>query len=101
MTNTGLKKKVINVDLMQYNAMVMYETEKKSEKEKFKEDIKSFKQMRTIEEARLLAEKIFPPIVGEFNKFYINNMKCIVVNKRDLFRICIDSEKEFLCFEYK
>lgn len=100
MNNVNSKNKVINIDLIQYNAMILVETKKNSEEEKFNEEIKNFEKIDSIEEARLFAAKILPPMVNGINRFYIGNIKCIVINKKDLFRICVDSEKEFLCFEY-
>lgn len=67
--------------------------------EEFKERIKPFKNVSTLEEAKELAERILP-VKFNINRFRIGNAECIVVNKPDLFRICVNTEDEFISYDF-
>ena len=63
------------------------------------ERVNKFKDVDSLYEARQLAEKIIPTKM-EVTGFYVGNAKCTIVNRSNLFRISLDSEKEFLCYDF-
>ena len=89
----------VQIDLKQieaFNDTVKNSLEKVNN---FKERLKSFEEVKSLEEAKALAAKIMP-VSGEFNKFSIGDAKCTIINKKDLFRISVDSEQEFIVYDF-
>ena len=71
-----------------------------SEKSKaFLERIKPFKDVTNLSEAKELAARILP-VKEDITTFYVGNIKCTVINKENLFRLCIDSPQEFICYNF-
>ena len=70
------------------------------EYEKFKEKLKVFDDVKTPGEAKSLA-KNFLPISNEINFLNAGNAKCVIIMRRDLFRILIQSDEEFICYNFK
>lgn len=93
------KTKHIDPLLLQYEANVDLEKEKLNKLNEFKKRIEPFKTIKTFDEAKTLASRILPT-ANEINRFYVGDVKCTVVNKKDLFRICIDSATEFISYDF-
>lgn len=87
-----------NTYLYQVNGFV---TDKQEEDklEKFKERIEPFKNVSTLEEAKALAEKILP-VKLNISRFRIGSAECIIINKPNQFRICLQSDSEFISYDF-
>ena len=75
------------------------ENKEKQKVENLKVRLSEFGNIKTIEEAKELAKKILP-VANELNRFRVGNAKCVVVNKPTLFRICLDTEDEFIAYDF-
>ena len=64
---------------------------------KFKEKLKVFEGVKSISEAKEIA-KSFLPCKNEKTYLKIGNAKCVIISRGDVFRICLDGEKEFTCY---
>ena len=67
--------------------------------EKFKERLEAFKHVHTLKEARELLNKTMP-IKLDRTTFYIGEAKCVIVNTDKRLRICFDTPKEFISFDF-
>ena len=67
--------------------------------EKFKERVKQFETISTLQEAKDLALKILP-VAKDVSSFRVGSAKCTVVNRDDMFRICVDTAEEFICYDF-
>ena len=91
-----------NSNWLNYNAA---EEEKRIVKEReqkyleFKERISKFENIVTLDDARALAKQILPT-AQELSQFRIGTAICTVVNKNDMVRISLDSDKEFICYDF-
>lgn len=91
-----------NIDWMNYNAA---EQEARIVKEKeqkyleFKERISKFENIVTLDDARALARQILPT-AQEISQFRVGAAVCTVVNKDNMVRISLDSDKEFICYDF-
>lgn len=65
----------------------------------FKERIAQFNNVITLDEARELAKKILPTAKEEC-EFKIGNAVCTVINKKNIIRISLNSDKEFICYDF-
>ena len=65
--------------------------------EKFKTRLKIFSGVDSITKAKELA-KGFLPIENEKNYLKIGNARCVIISRGDVFRICLDSEYEYICY---
>lgn len=84
---------------LQYNAVSDLEQNNKVKLELFILRISPFKHIKSLKDAKELAAKILPT-ANELNRFYIGSAKCIIVNKKDLFRISLITEKEFISYSF-
>ena len=87
---------------MEYNQMEIMaklESQNADKYKKFMERVDEFKNVTTLEEAHELAKKILPTS-QEVSSFYVGNAKCVVVNTKDKLRISIDSDKEFISYDF-
>ena len=94
--------KVLSGDIHSFNqmeAMFQIEKQNKSKFENFKKRIKEFETVSTLEDAKALAEKILP-IANEKNIFRIGPAKCTIICNEELFRISLDSEEEFIAYDF-
>jgi hypothetical protein len=89
----------INYTYLQYSVSADAEKSKREKYLAFKQRIENFKLVRTIEQARELAQKILPTS-NEITMFDVGNAKCVVINSLDLFRITIDSPEECICYDF-
>ena len=92
--------KSLNPLLMQYQAISGFEAEKSNKINEFMHRIAKFKDVTSLEDAKELATKILPT-ANEVNRFYIENAKCVVINKDDMFRISLDTAEEFIAYDFR
>ena len=87
------------MDYNQLEALSKLEKQNAEKYQNFIERIDEFKNITTLEDARELAKRILPT-KQEISKFYVGNAKCVVVNTEKQFRLSIDSEKEFISYDF-
>lgn len=90
------------VDWFNYNSMESIVKNAQQNEDKyaeFKERIVQFEKIKTLEEAKELSEKILP-VAKEHNQFKIGDAVCTIVNRPDMFRISLDSAKEFISYDF-
>lgn len=61
--------------------------------------IEPFKNAHSISEAKELAEKILPS-KDESTSFYIGNLKCTVYNRKNHFKLSIDTPEQFVSYNF-
>ncbi len=83
----------------QYDAQRQISLANKQKYDQFKKRIEQFMNIQTLEEAKELAVKILPTS-KEISRFNIGEAKCTIINKEDIFRICLDSQEEFISFDF-
>ena len=88
-----------NQNYYQYSLNADIEKKDKEKYEAFKERVSKFADIKTIEEAKALASEILPT-ANEINMFTIGKAKCVVINRDDCFRISLDSNEEFICYDF-
>ena len=88
----------LNSNFMQYNAALDFEIQNANKINAFKERFAQFEKISTLEEAKALAARILPT-ANEITSFYVGNAKCVVVNRKNMLRISIDTAKEFICYD--
>lgn len=62
-----------------------------------KEKLKIFDGITSIAEARRLAKENFH-ITNDVNFINLENAKCVIVQSANLFRVCLEDDKEFICY---
>ena len=65
----------------------------------FKKRLQAFENISTLEEAKKIAKEIMP-VSKEINHFRVGSAKCVIINKDDMFRICLDSDEEFISYDF-
>ena len=88
--------------MIDWNNMFAEKPEKDKEEERitnFKKRLEGFKDVETLEEAKNLLNKIMP-VRLERTVFFIGKAKCTIINKSDRVRISLDSEKEFISYDF-
>lgn len=65
----------------------------------FKKRLEQFKNVFTLEEAKELLNKTMP-IALDRSTFFIGDAKVVIVNYEKRLRICLDSPKEFICYDF-
>jgi len=75
------------------------EKQNKEKYEQFKERISQFAEIETIEDAKALSSKILP-VSQEKNQFKVGLGVCTIINRSDLFRISLNSEEEFISYDF-
>lgn len=73
--------------------------EKEQKYLEFKERISKFENIVTLDDARALAKQILPT-AQELSQFRVGAAICTVVNKDDMIRISLDSDQEFICYDF-
>lgn len=68
-------------------------------KEEFIEKVKQFKNIHSLEEAKKALLENFPESKDNTH-FTVFGVDCYVVNNDDLVRICINTPKEFISYEF-
>jgi len=97
--NREIDTKGLQMNYGQYNAMLDTEKQNLEKYEQFKERIKEFETVSTLDEAKSLAEKILP-VAKEISSFRVGSAKCTVINREDSFRICVDTVEEFISYDF-
>lgn len=80
-------------------AMMNISKQNEEKIELFKKRISQFQNIKTLQEAKILSEKILP-VAKEVNKFNVGNAVCTIVNKPNLFRISLNSDSEFISYNF-
>ena len=91
-----------NYDWLNYNSAedeVRIAKEREQKYLEFKERISKFENIVTLDDARVLAKQILPT-AQELSQFRVGAAICTVVNKNDMIRISLDSDKEFICYDF-
>ena len=94
---TEINKEKIAASVKSYlaqNTPIDYEESKYNE---FKNQLKVFDNVTEIKKAKEIAKE-FLPIENETNYLKIGNAKCVIISRNDTFRICLDNEHEFICY---
>ena len=84
----------------QYEAIRQIEVSNLHKYEEFKARMKAFENVHTLEEAKAVALKILPTS-NELTRFNVGNAKCTIVNRTDLLRISLDSNSEFISYNFE
>lgn len=84
-------------DLSSVKSVNQSEIDAEQEYNKFKEKLKVFEGITSLSQAKEIAKK-FLPCKDEKNYLRIGNAKCVIISRGDVFRICIDSDKEYICY---
>ena len=84
---------------LQYDLAVKEGQKKKEQYEQFKERIAVFKDVNNYLEAIELSEKEFPFASG-CSRFNVGEATCVVIKQDDLFRISVDAQEEFICYDF-
>ena len=92
-----IKTADVKDDLSAVKSVNQAEVDAELEYNKFKEKLKVFKGVTSISEAKELA-KTFLPCKDEKTFLKVGNAKCVIISRGDVFRICLDSDKEFTCY---
>ena len=100
-----MKKAESNNDYSMNEAYNKFEIQQKFDSNKveklneFKERLKQFETVETLEEALELAKKVLP-VKNEITRFNVGEGKCTIVNRKDNFRISLDTETEFISYDF-
>ena len=96
------KNKSSDIDWLSFNTAeqeVNIVREREQKYLQFKERISKFENIVTLDDARALARQILPT-AQEMSQFRVGTAICTVVNKDDMVRISLDSDKEFICYDF-
>lgn len=80
-------------------AMAQIYKQQQEKYNEFKKRIEAFNTIETIEEAKELSEKILP-VSNEKTTFRVGNGKCTIINRDTLFRISLNSQDEFISYDF-
>ena len=86
-------------DYNQMETMLNVEKQNAEKVSKFKERIEAFKDITTLEEAKRVAKDIIPTS-NEMTRFRVGDAECVVINKSDMFRICLNTKTEFISYDF-
>ena len=80
---------------------VRYEMEQQKKKtvSDFLLRLEKFGDITTLEDAKDLAQKILP-VPNDINTFKVGNAKCTVINREDMFRVCVDTPEKFISYDF-
>ena len=76
---------------------IQKESEQKAEN--LKNRINKFSELSTLDEAKELAKTAFRA-EKEYQEFAIAGVRCVIVNKKDSFRISYDSPTDYVCYDF-
>ena len=65
----------------------------------FKKRLDAFKTVSTYEEAQELLQRTIP-VKLDRTTLYIGNAKCVIINTHNQVRICFDSPKEMISYDF-
>ena len=92
----------IDIDWYKYNAVIQEASIIKAKEEKYlhiKERLSKFDDIVTLEDALHLAKQILPTAM-EISSFQVGNATCTVVKRSDMIRISLETEREFICYDF-
>lgn len=79
----------------------LYQTKEENNAEaklaEFKESLKVFEGITSIAKARAIAKEKFH-IQRDINFIKLDNAQCVIMQSADFFRVCLEDEKEFICY---
>ena len=88
--------------MVDWNNLFAEKSEKDLKEEKinnFKKRLEGFKQITTLEEARELLYRTIP-VKLERTVFFIGDAKCVIINRENRVRISLNSDKEFISYDF-
>ena len=86
-------------ELNRYNIALKQELENEEKELELKKRLDNFANVSSLEDAQKLAAQILPAKQG-ITTFYVGNAKCSIINEKETLRICFDSNKEFICYNF-
>lgn len=86
--------------MQQFAIEQQVENQNRAKVENLKNRLSKFESVESLSEARDLVKKTLP-VANEINRFRVGNAKCIVINKEDLIRISVDTDDEYLCYDFE
>ena len=89
----------LNSSYNQYEIQQKFESNKSEKLNEFKERLKQFEKIDTLEEAIQLAQKILP-VRNEITRFNVGDSKCTIINRKNNFRISLDTAEEFISYDF-
>lgn len=89
----------INEAYNKYEIQQKADTNKVEKLKEFKERLKQFDLVESLEEALELAKKILP-VKNEITRFNVGEGKCTIVNRKDNFRVSLDTDTEFISYDF-
>jgi hypothetical protein len=92
----------IDIDWYKYNAVIQEASIIKAKEEKYlqiKQRLSQFDEVVTLDEALQLAKQILPTAM-EVSSFCVGNATCTVVKRSDMMRISLETEREFICYDF-
>lgn len=84
----------------QYTSGQLDAIKRKEKADELNDRLSKFRTVSTLKEAKNLAAEILPTN-QELTVFYSGEAKCIVVNKPDMLRITIETNKKILCYNFE
>ena len=84
-------------DIQAIQTRILSENQEKAEK--LKNRVKKFSAVANLEEAKALASTEFRAN-DELQEFSVAGVKCVIINKDDLFRISYITQSEFVCYDF-
>ena len=100
-----IQYKKFNADSISDGYNILYSAKKSEQEQKderlegFKKRLEQFKNVYTLEDAKELLNRTMP-IALDRTTFFIGNAKVVIVNYEKRLRICLDSQKEFICYDF-
>lgn len=92
----------LDIDWYKYNTVIEEASIRKEKEEKYlqiKERLSKFDDIVTLEEAKELAKKVLPTAM-EVSTFQVGTATCTVINRPDMIRISLETEREFICYDF-
>lgn len=89
----------LNASYNQYEIQQKFDSNKSEKLNEFKERLKQFEKIDTLEEAIQLAQKILP-VRNEITRFNVGDSKCTIINRKNNFRISLDTAEEFISYDF-
>ena len=84
-------------EVQSIQARILYENQEKAEK--LKNRVEKFSLVTNLKEAKELANTEFS-VINELQEFSVAGVKCVIVNKENMFRISYITQSEFICYNF-
>lgn len=92
-----IKTVEVSDDVSSVKSVNQAEIEAKQEYENFKNKLKVLDGVSSISKAKNLT-KSFLPLNNEKSYLKIGSARCVVISRGNMFRVCLDSENEYICY---